>query len=166
MQPYQNFQNPMTMPMQYQPMYGQPQMQTPYMDRLSQLQAMQQSMQPQPQPQQFTGLNGRIVESAEGIVASDVPMDGTFAIFPKRDMSEVYIKYWTGEGKIATVLFKPISDPHPNTCPPSDASFRFDELSTVLGGLYDKVDNLSTRIDEFLKTKGSSRSKKEVSTDE
>ena len=158
MQNYPNFQPQMA---PYQPMYGQPPMiqpqMPPYMDRLSQLQSMQQSMQ-QP-PAQISGLNGRVVEVAENILASDVPMDGSFAVFPKRDLSEVYVKYWTGEGKIATISFKPISEAQADISPTDNTSLRFDELSNVLGGLYDKVDNLSNRIDEVLKSKGSQRSK-------
>ena len=158
MQNYPNFQ-PQIAP--YQPMYGQPPMMQPqmppYMDRLSQLQSMQQSMQ-QP-PAQISGLNGRVVEVAENILASDVPMDGSFAVFPKRDLSEVYVKYWTGEGKIATISFKPISEAQADISPTDNTSLRFDELSNVLGGLYDKVDSLSNRIDEVLKSKSSQRSK-------
>lgn len=159
MQNYPNFQ-PQLPP--YQPMYGQPtmmppQMQNPYMDRLSQLQSMQQSLQ---QPQnQISGLNGRVVEVAENILASDVPMDGSFAVFPKRDLSEVYVKYWTGEGKIATISFKPILEAQADISPTDTTSLRFDELNNALGGLYDKVDNLSSRIDELLKSKNSQRSK-------
>ena len=156
MQPYQNFQPQMAMPFQYPP-YGQPQMApTPYMDRMSQLQAMQQSMQP---VQQLSGLNGRIVDNLDSIVASDVPMDGSFAVFPKRDLSEIYIRHWTGEGKIATISFKPILDTQSSILPMDDTSLRFDELNDALGGLYDKVDNLSNRIDEVLKSKVSQRSK-------
>lgn len=158
MQNYPNFQPQMA---PYQPIYGQPSMMQPqmppYMDRLSQLQSMQQSMQ-QP-PAQISGLNGRVVEVAENILASDVPMDGSFAIFPKRDLSEVYVKYWTGEGKIATISFKPILEAQADISPTDNTLLRFDELSNVLGGLYDKVDSLSNRIDEVLKSKGSQRSK-------
>lgn len=165
MQNYPNFQPQMA---PYQPMYGQPPMMQPqmppYMDRLSQLQSMQQSMQ-QP-PAQISGLNGRVVEVAENILASDVPMDGSFAVFPKRDLSEVYVKYWTGEGKIATISFKPTLDGQASICQPDGNSFRFDELANVLGGLSDKVDSLSNQIDEVLKSKGSQRNKKEVNSNE
>ena len=159
MQNYPNFQPQMP---PYQPMYGQPPMmppmQQPYMDRLTQLQSMQQSLQQQPSAQ-ISGINGRIVEVAENILASDVPMDGSFAVFPKRDLSEVYIKYWTGEGKIATISFKPTLESQVDISPTDDTSLRFDELNDALGGLYDKVDSLSSRIDEVLKSKGSQRSK-------
>lgn len=155
----QNYQMP------YQPyVYNQQAMfQQPYQDRLAQLQAMQQSIQ---QPT-FPGLNGKIVENPESIVANDVPMDGSFAIFPKRDMSEIYVKYWTGDGKIATVRFKPITDSQPEITTPDPTSLRFDELEDVLGRLYDKVDKLSNRVDEALKVKpAQQKGKKEVSSDE
>ena len=167
MQPYGNFQSAMPVQMQYAPMYGQ-QMQSPYQERLANLQSFQQSLQTPPQVQspQFVGLNGRIVDSPESIMASEVPMDGTFAIFPKRDMSEVYVKYWTGDGKIATIGFKPITDLHTDTLSPNQQNVKFDEISSVLGGIYEKVDTLSSKVDEMLKTKASPRSKKEVNADE
>lgn len=157
----QNYQMP------YQPyLYNQQAMfQQPYQDRLAQLQAMQQSMQ---QPT-FVGLNGKIVDNPESIVANDVPMDGSFAIFPRRDLSEVYAKYWTGDGKIATVRFKPITDNQPEITTPDATNLRFDGLEEVLGRLYDKVDKLSSRVDEALKNAKPSapqRGRKEVTPDE
>lgn len=158
MQPYPNFQTPMgSTP--YPQMYGQPQMQQmPYMDRLSQLQAMHQNLQPQMQ-NQFSALNGRIVDSPENIAASDVPMDGSFAIFPKRDMSEVYIKYWTGEGKIATVSFKQSSDTDGGNTSPAAEQLRFDEINKCLVGIQERMDSLSNRLDEVLKSRTNHRNK-------
>lgn len=158
MQPYSNFQAPINP--QFAPMYPQAQYQNPYMmDRMAQLQAMQQNLQPQPQ---VMSLNGKVIDSVESITASDVPMDGTFAVFPKRDMSEICLKYWTGEGKIATISFKPVLDTQSVISPPEQENQKFDELGAVLEGLHEKVDNLSLRLDEILKTKSSSsRTKKE-----
>lgn len=160
MQPYQNFQ-PMMQP-QYPSMYSQ--MQSPYMDRLNQLQSMQQSLQ-QPQ-QQAVYLNGRMVDSVDNIVASDVPMDGTFAIFPKRDMSEVFLKYWTGEGKIATIVFRPVTETHPSVLSYDQQKTQFDEFIASIGGISDKVDNLSNRLDEVLKLKNSYKHRREVNANE
>ena len=160
MQPYQNFQ-PMMQP-QYPSMYGQ--VQPPYLDRLSQLQNMQQNLQ-QPQ-QQTVYLNGRMVDSVESIVASEVPMDGNFAVFPKRDMSEVYLKYWTGEGKIATVIFKPISETYPSTLTYDQQKAQFEGFAASLEGLSDKVDKLSNRLDEVLRIKNSYKQKREVNSNE
>ena len=41
------------------------------------------------QPQQQAGLNGKVVQAVEQITANDVPMDGSVAVFPKQDMSEI-----------------------------------------------------------------------------
>ena len=86
--------------------------QQPYMDRLAGLQQYQQALQ-QPQMQRQTqqmplGLNGKMVDVVDQITANDVPMDGSVAIFPKKDMSEIYLKSWTPNGTIATVVFKPV----------------------------------------------------------
>lgn len=86
--------------------------QQPYMDRLAGLQQYQQALQ-QPQMQRQTqqmplGLNGKMVDVVDQITANDVPMDGSVVIFPKKDMSEIYLKSWTPNGTIATVVFKPV----------------------------------------------------------
>lgn len=86
--------------------------QQPYMDRLAGLQQYQQALQ-QPQMQRQTqqmplGLNGKMVDVVDQITANDVPMDGSVAIFPKKDMSEIYLKSWTPNGTIATAVFKPV----------------------------------------------------------
>lgn len=95
--------------------------QQPYMDRLAGLQQYQQTLQ-QPQmvgtqmslPNQPIGLNGKMVDAVEQITANDVPMDGSVAIFPKKDMSEIYLKSWTPNGTIATVVFKPVLEEQAN----------------------------------------------------
>ena len=78
--------------------------QQPYMDRLASLQQYQQNLQPTQMSganqmtgtfPQFQGLSGKVVDAVEQITANDVPMDGSFAIFPKKDMSEIYLKSWT-----------------------------------------------------------------------
>lgn len=86
--------------------------QQPYLDRLAGLQQYQQTLR-QPQMQMQTqqmplGLNGKMVDVVDQITANDVPMDGSVAIFPKKDMSEIYLKSWTPNGTIATVVFKPV----------------------------------------------------------
>lgn len=164
MQNYSTYQP--FVPAQY-PMYNQQLAQQPYLDRLTQLQTMQQNLQQSQQPQQFFGLNGRVVESFESIMASDVPMDGNFAIFPKKDMSEVCVKYWTGEGKIATIVFKPLSEVRTEASVENENKAKLNELSNVLSGIYEKIDILSNKVDEALKTKSYSRNnKREVSVDE
>ena len=48
-----------------------------------------------------------MVNSVEEVTANDVPMNAPFAIFPKADGSEVYIKSWSANGLIQTVTYKP-----------------------------------------------------------
>ena len=74
------------------------------------------NLQRMPQQEQFqnisqpvqAGINGKIVSDMNAIAANDVPMDGSVAIFPKNDLSEIYAKQWASDGKISTVVFKPV----------------------------------------------------------
>lgn len=108
MQAYPNYSMPMTNnPYQnYQPM------QNPYMAQMGQLQQYQQSLQPQvQQPQQQTqqiGLNCRVIDDFNAIVANDVPMDGNGAVFMKRDASEVQWRNWAANGTIQTTVYRPV----------------------------------------------------------
>lgn len=87
----------------YQPM------QNPYMAQMGQY---QQNFQPtqiqQVQTQQPAGLNCRIVDDFNSIVANDVPMDGNGAFFVKRDGSEVQHRNWSANGTIVTTQYKPV----------------------------------------------------------
>lgn len=111
-QPYQNYSVPQINP--YQNNFNQPMpMQNPYMDRLAQLQQYQQGLQQQqmPQiPQQAQGLVGKVVNDVSMVSPNDVPMDGSVAIFPKGDMTEIYCKQWKQDGTIQTVVYKPVLD--------------------------------------------------------
>lgn len=75
------------------------------------------------QPQQQAGLNGKVVQAVEQITANDVPMDGSIAVFPKQDMSEIYTKSWNADGTIRTIVYKPYTASQPDvaivqpTCP-------------------------------------------------
>lgn len=156
MQPYTNFQQyPMYQNSMYQPLQMNPSL---YQDRFN------QPMQGQFSRQEFP-LNGKTVETLDNITASDVPMDGNFAIFPKKDLSEIYIKYWTGDGKIATITFKQVLSTGSSNSPSEQNGTGFVDINDVLDRLVNKVDNMSTKIDEVLKPK-SSKTKKEVIIDE
>lgn len=99
----------------YNQQYGQPNMQM-------QNQRMQYGQAPNafqnqiPQNQQFPMnqqmvqnlLNGRTVNSIEEITANDVPMNVPYSIFPKNDLSQIYIKSWNANGTIQTIAYAPI----------------------------------------------------------
>lgn len=51
----------------------------------------------QPQQAQTQTLNGKIVDSKDIVKVTDVPI-GSYGIFPKADLSEIYIKSWNNNG--------------------------------------------------------------------
>lgn len=86
----------------YQPM------QNPYIAQMGQYQQNFQPQVQQIQQQQTIGLNCRIVDDFNSIVANDVPMDGNGAFFVKRDGSEVQHRNWAANGTIVTTPYKPL----------------------------------------------------------
>ena len=66
----------------------------------------QQQYIPQPQPQTSQTLNGKIVDSADIVKATEVPMGG-YGIFPKADLSEIYIKSWNNNGTTSVITYRP-----------------------------------------------------------
>lgn len=96
------------------PYFGNPYLQqnqqrygTQYQQPVQQMQAQQPAynqMQQVPQQIQQPQLIGHIVDSQETIQASDVPMNAPYALFPKNDLSEIYLKSWTANGTIQTML--------------------------------------------------------------
>lgn len=70
------------------------------------MQNPQSFQQTVPQPQ-IQGISGRIVDNAESISVNDVPMTGV-SVFPKSDMSEVYVKSWNPNGTIRSLTYKAV----------------------------------------------------------
>ena len=63
----------------------------------------------QPQQQQQMGLQGKMVDGEEMVKATDVPVGG-YGIFPKADLSEIYIKTWNNNGTTNIITFQPIAN--------------------------------------------------------
>lgn len=123
-----------------------------------------QAPQPVQQPvmQQPAGLAGRFVQSAEQVVANDVPMDGSVAVFPKQDMSEIYAKQWNSDGTIQTVVYRPVTTEQPKAADPAQDKASYD---AIMG----RLDELSGKIDQIGKSMTGTRSasrKKEVVEDD
>lgn len=62
------------------------------------------TIQPPSIPRQ---INGRTISNEAEIVPNDVPMDGSFSLFPMNDYSCIYAKQWNTDGTIRTVKFVP-----------------------------------------------------------
>lgn len=52
-------------------------------------------------------INGRTIGNEAEIVPNDVPMDGSFSLFPMHDYSCIYAKQWNTDGTIRTIKFVP-----------------------------------------------------------
>lgn len=64
------------------------------------------AMAPQ-QTIQAIGLQGKVVDSIDAAKVSDVPFGG-YALFPKADLSEIYIKSWNNNGTTQISVYKPL----------------------------------------------------------
>ena len=60
-----------------------------------------------PQVPYQNGLQGKIVENIDVVKVTDVPMGG-YGIFPKADLSEIYIKTWNNNGTTSVLTFQPV----------------------------------------------------------
>ena len=136
----------MYQPYNQQTMYGQYNSYYPY-----QYQQPRYDLQ-QIQPQQQAGLNGKVVQAVEQITANDVPMDGSVAVFPKQDMSEIYAKSWNADGTIRTIVYKPYTASQPDVANSSA------DMSKMKMGLSDEAteafmarfDSLEKKFDELM----------------
>lgn len=125
-----------------------PQFQNPYQQRMDFLQSYQQNLQLPVQPQ--VGINGKIVPNIESITANDVPMDGSVAVFPKQDMSEIYIKFWENNGTIRTIVFKPVLEQNTNNLPQEDKKTILSLSESVTGAFMERFDNLEKQINDLM----------------
>lgn len=142
---------------------------TPYLDRMAQLNQYQQGLQQtalnQPIQPVTTpiGINGKIVPTVEMITANDVPMDGSVAVFPRQDLTEIYIKSWNNDGTIRTVVYKPVVEPQNGVSTNGDktgtenANFKASLSDEATEALMKRFDEIENRFDKLEKTMGSSK---------
>lgn len=148
--------NQMYQPYSQQTMYGQYNSYYPYQYQQPRYDLQQNqplfNQQQSIQPQQQVGLNGKVVQAVEQITANDVPMDGSVAVFPKQDMSEIYTKSWNADGTIRTIVYKPYTASQPGVANSSA------DMSKMKMGLSDEAteafmarfDSLEKRFDELM----------------
>lgn len=127
MQPFPTLQNYLNYPQQSQPSY-------PYGN------IYQQNM---------SGIAGRCVADFNEITASEIPMDGRSAIFPKSDMSEIVVKNWASDGTIRTMAFKPVLTPQANTSTLDATKADSDAFGEVLRGIQSDIKTLADKIDKM-----------------
>ncbi len=49
-------------------------------------------------------LNGKLVDGVEMVKSAEVPLGG-YGVFPKADLSEVYVKTWSADGRTKIITY-------------------------------------------------------------
>ena len=131
----------------YQGIYQQPMMNmsNPYMDRLTQLQQYQQSLNT------FSAL-GKIVESEDIVKTTDIPMDGNMYYFPTADGSTVFGKRWLANGQTQILAFKPILSEETTNTSTNELETILNGKMNVLDGVLESLNNLHEKIDKISKS--------------
>lgn len=133
----------------YQPQYNAMQ---PQYERLYQMQSTQYN---QPNYQHPPMLNGEIVDSIDVVKAKNVDMSGNPTIYPKSDMTEIYVKQLQKDGTSRIIVYKANTENSENENV-SHIPISLDSLNSMFGQL--KTDILQ-EIDGLKKTFSSEPSK-------
>lgn len=116
----------------YYPNYSYPPYQPSYQQQM--LQSYQQAQI----------LNGKIVDSEDVVKATEVPI-GSYGVFPKADLSEIYVKSWNNNGTTNLMTFKPVI--------PQNQTPQESQLNTaIVNEILNKIQSLENKVDEMLKT--------------
>ena len=86
-------------------------------------------------------MNGKIVDSEDVVKATEVPIGG-YGIFPKADLSEIYVKTWNNNGTTSVITFQPIATPQKTETNNINNS--------VLSQLFQKIEIVENKIDAVL----------------
>lgn len=104
---------------------------------------------PQPTP---PALNGKMVDSIEMVKATEVPI-GSYGIFPKGDLSEIYIKSWNPNGTTSIQTFQPVIVPQQPEINVNELLKRMEELERRISEMEARkpVENIMKRggVDAF-----------------
>ena len=103
----------------------------------NQYQPQQPNMPVQAPQQPVSNLNGKIVDSADVVRATEVPIGG-YGIFPKADLSEIYIKSWNNNGTTSIITFKPET--------PQEVVKEDNSIQEQLKKLEEKIDAISAAM--------------------
>lgn len=88
---------------------------------------------PTSQPQ-MSSLQGKVVDGADMVKATEV-LYGGYGVFPKADLSEIYIKNWNNDGTTQIITYRPVLVKEP--APEMD----------VQNILLEKIKNIEEKLD-------------------
>ena len=152
--------------MNYYPNYNNPSnyyLNYPYGGQYPSTGGMPQYQQP-PQTQPIslqTNLNGKIVDSEDVVRATEVPIGG-YGIFPKADLSEIYIKSWNNNGTTSIITFAPKPKAEPIVAEESNSNLTLNEMLSHIHRLELKIDTILNNSVEAPQVSAQPQVKKEV----
>ena len=98
--------------------------------------------QPQQSQPMVAALQGKIVDSVDMVRVNEVPFGG-FGVFPKGDLSEIYVKSWNNNGTTQINTYRPV--PIEDVKETKGVSVR-DELLEKINVLNEKLDALMNTV--------------------
>ena len=107
------------------------------------------TFQPNVQP---SLINGRPVDSLEEITAQEVPLNGSLAVFPKKDGSIIYVKSTNGNGTIDTKMYVPaqesVAPEHAGSSTPTqEPSISNQDILAAIMNIQNQVDNIQQLVE-------------------
>ena len=98
---------------------------------------------------------GKIVDSQEVARVSDIPFGG-YGVFPKADLSEVFVKVWNNNGTTSLLCFKPIVEGSitqgQNNKEEEERRYHEGSSQNNYDKMQEKIEMLERKIDELQKT--------------
>lgn len=131
--------------------YGYGNNPNPYLQQMNQP-VQQQIMQPMQQQVQPSMIYGKIVDSIDTARAQEVQL-GSYGVFPKADMSCIWIKAWNPDGTTSVIEYPRLTVAEPQ----GDRD--------ILEDIYSSISELSKKIDNLEKPTFQQKKKREVSQD-
>lgn len=160
-----NYYNNYTTPVQYTTSQPNPQnigfnqSGVNFFNKGEQTQYTQQSpIQQQPQMQQTAPTNstvpssigmlsGKVVDGKDIVKVTEVPF-GSYAVFPRADMKEIYIKTWNSNGTTDTITYVPVIEP------PEQKSTQIfaqtSESDNLVNSLIEKISSIENKLDSLI----------------
>lgn len=122
----------------------------PYLNPYYFQQPPYQMQSPIYQPAQTPQINGRIIDSIDSVTANDVSMQG-FSLFPKNDLSEIYVKAWNPNGTIKTTRYLPAENANVGILSNDSADVAKQGVQNAADGIIERLNTLEDKIDKLLK---------------
>ena len=88
----------------------------------------------------------RLVNDFSEIQVNEIPMDGSYKLFAKNDMSEVQARAWNSNGTISIMeysLKQPCENLSTNNSPQIDLTSQFEPIMAEIKALNEKIDKLT-----------------------